>query len=110
MGFKHENRIGEKRRHVDLAPSPGVERKSGEDRGARPRFDDKDLSRTALPEGSLNAMRRRAERRRSSALISLWVDVERRSGIDQRASPSVNDIDEAKRQDFLRIRFKRWME
>lgn len=77
MGGEHENRIGAKGRHVDLAASSAAETKSGEDQRDAP----------------LNAMRRRAERRQTSALIALWGEVERRSGDDQRASPGGNDIE-----------------
>ncbi len=93
MGFEQENRNGEERRHVDVAASSGAERRAGEDQRASLHSDDMDLSRATLREKPFSAMRRRAERRQSSALIALWVDVERRSGEDHRASPSGNDID-----------------
>ena len=97
MGFEHEKRTGQERRHTDPAPSPEAQRKSGEAQGVPRHFDDMDPAGTKSREESFNAMRRRAQRRQSSALIALWVDVERRSGEDQRTSPSGNDIDEARR-------------
>jgi hypothetical protein len=98
MSFEPENRSGDERRQHDPALSPGTERRSGEEQRAAPHRDEMDLSRSALREGFFSAMRRRAERRQSSAPS---VELERRSGEDQRASPSSNDIDKANRQEFF---------
>ena len=96
MGCEHENRIGEQGRRADLTASSGAQRKSGGDQPAPLHSDDTDPSRATLREGPSSAMRRRAERRQSSVLIALWADVERRSGKEQRTSPSGNDIDREK--------------
>ena len=93
MGGEHENGIGEEGRHEGMAASSEAETRSVEDQRAALQSDDTDLPRATLREGSVSAMRRRAERRQTSALIALWGDVERRSGKDQRASPSSSDID-----------------
>jgi len=93
MSCEHENRICEQGRRADLAASSEAERRSGEDQGAALLSGDIDLPKATLREEPINAMRRRAERRQSSALIALLGEVERRSGEDQRASPSGNDFD-----------------
>ena len=93
MGSEHESRNGRKGRRADLTASSEAETISGEDQGAALLPDDIDLPKATLREEPINAMRRRAERRQSSALIALLGEVERRSGEDQRASPSGNDID-----------------
>jgi len=93
MDSEHENRSGEQGRRADLAASSEAETRSGEDQRPALQSDDMDLPNATLREAPINAMRRRAERRQTSALIALWGEVERRSGEDQRASPSGNDID-----------------
>jgi len=93
MGCEHEKRMGEQGRRADLAASSEAERRSGEDQGATLQADDVDAPKATLREAPGSAKRRRAERRQTSALIALWGEVERRSGEDQRASPSGNDID-----------------
>ena len=93
MGGEHENGIGEQGQRADLAALSEAETRSGEDQGAALLSGDIDLPKATLREEPINAMRRRAERRQSSALIALLGEVERRSGEDQRASPSGNDFD-----------------
>ena len=93
MGVEDENRNGEEGRRADRAASQEPERKSGKDQPAPLHSDATDLSAATLREQSSNAMRRRAQRRQSSVVIALWGDGERRSGKDQRASPSGSDID-----------------
>jgi len=93
MGGEHENGIGEQGQRADLAALSEAETRSGEDQRPALQSDDIDLPKATLREAPINAMRRRAERRQTSALIALWGEVERRSGEDQRTSPSTNDTD-----------------
>lgn len=92
MDPEHENRNGEDGRHAELAVSE-AERRSGEDQRAALHADDMDRPRANLREASVSALRRRAERRQSSALVAWWGNVERRSGEDRRAPPSGDGID-----------------
>lgn len=73
------------------------ENKEGEDQRAPLHANDMDRPGTSLPDASASRMRRRAERRQSSALIAFWGEADRRSGADQRASPGGNDLDDVKR-------------
>jgi len=93
MACEHENKNGEKGRYAKLAALSVAERRSGEDQFPALQSNDIDLPKAILREAPINAMRRRAERRQTSALIALWGEVERRSGEDQRMSPSGTDID-----------------
>ena len=95
MSLEHKRRNGGERRHAGLAPSPVADRGSGQDQ-IRPLDSSaaRDLPRATLDVKPPDAMRRRAERRQSSALIALLGDVERRTGEERRGSSDVNDIAE----------------
>ncbi len=95
MALEHEKRKRGKAHHSDLASASGARQGAGEKPGATLPAGDPVLPATTLREATLSPMRRRADRRQTSALIAFWGEVERRSGVDQRASPSRNDIDEA---------------